>query len=298
MSNESVSVVIAWVNPFELIVPGLERLISEQTRTADEIIVVSRHGEDQCRLLRARFSTITVIAAPPGTPITTLRSIGLRRATGGVIAVTEDHCIPGRDWVADIARKIGEGYDVVGGPVENDCTTRWRDWAAFLTEYAGVIRPEPAQVVNCLPGNNVAYRRKWVDGLCHVLEMGRWESFYHSELRARGARMLFERDMPVFHRRPFDIWYFIHQRYYFCRSFAGMRGPFHSLIDRSKYGFGSMLLPPLLLGRALLALIERRRLVARYLICLPLIATYMTVGAFGEMAGYFLGAGDTLRRVE
>jgi hypothetical protein len=224
--------------------------------------------------------------------------MGLRLATGGIVAVTEDHCIPSRDWIADIARNIGEGYDVVGGPVENDCTVRWRDWAAFLTEYAGVIRPKPEQVVNGLPGNNVAYRHDWVGGLCRVLDMGRWESFYHSELQAKGARMLFDRDMPVFHRRPFNICYFIRQRYYFCRSFAAMRGPFRSLMARSKYGFGSALLPPLLLSRGLLALIERRRLVARYLACLPLIATYITVGAFGEMAGYCFGSGDTLRRVE
>jgi len=299
MANvDSISIVIAWVNPLELIVPGLKSLLEMQDRHPDEIIVVTRHGEEECKRLRALFSGVELLRAPSGTPITALRSMGLREARGSIVSVTEDHCIPGRDWIARIEKWISQGYGVVGGPVENDCTHRWRDWAAFLTEYAGAVRPAMGTVVNGLPGNNVAYRRELIDGLCQTLEGGRWESFYHESLQRQEVRMHFDPDMLVYHRRPFDFWYFIRQRYYFCRAFAGMRGPFRTLLDRCKYGFGSALLPPVLMLRGLGNLIERRRLVLRYLSCLPLIAAYMTVGAFGEMTGYFFGGGDALRRVE
>lgn len=296
-SEPSLSVVIAWVNPLALIEPVIEALES-QTAPPEEIIVVTRHPAPLQQKLRSLCRNVVLEGAPPSASIPKLRSIGLRRARGSIVAVTEDHCVPPPGWAARIRFRIRDGSDVVGGPVENACTSRVRDWAAFLTEYAGVVRPNRDGVVNGLPGNNVAYRRDLVVGLSEVLDRGLWESFYHDRLAREGLRLTFDPALVINHQRTFDFWYFITQRYHFCRSFAGMRCASLRAAGRLKYGIGSALLPPLLFLRNLRHLLERRRLVGRYLFCSPLIGAYMTAGAVGEMVGYFLGGGDSIRKVE
>jgi hypothetical protein len=149
-----------------------------------------------------------------------------------------------------------------------------------------------------LPGNNVAYTRAVADGLCRVLDEGLWESFYHESLQRQGVKLVFDPDQVVGHRRPFDFWYFVRQRFHFCRSFAAMRLGWMSTPQRVKYFVGSMALPALLWLRGLLNVARRKRLVGRYLLCTPLIVTYYAAGAFGEMIGYLSGGGRSLEQVE
>lgn len=296
----SISVVIAWVNPLELLVPGLEVLVRQQSRSPDEVIIATRHNEEACMRLRALYPGMIVLTACRTAPITALRSMGIRAARGTVIVVTEDHCVPSRDWIRIVEQRMRErDCAVVGGPVENAFTSRLRDWAAFLTEYADFIAPTGShKTTQAVPGNNAAYRRELCDDLCATLDRGRWESFRLQELLQEGVRVVFDPQMLIHHSRSFDFWYFVGQRYHFCRSFAAMRGYSFTLEDRFKYGLGSLLLPPLLWLRGFLTLMRKRRLVGRYLVCSPLIAIYMIVGAFGEMVGYLLGGGDSLVRVE
>jgi len=295
--QDVISVVIAWVNPLELLTPGLDAL-HQQSRRPDEIIVVTRHGSAQQKRLCATYPGVTLLAAPTSTSIPVLRSMGLKHASGTVVVVTEDHCVPSNDWISVVARQMQGDCGVVGGPVENDCTTRWRDWAAFLTEYAGAVQPAAAGPVADVPSNNAAYKRELIHGLCDTLDRGLWESFYYSQLAARGIVIISVPEMVVHHRRPFDFWYFIGQRYHFCRSFAGMRCQSFTHLDRFTYAVGSLLLPPLLLLRGLRTLVRKGRLVGRYVCCLPLIGMYVTVGAVGEMMGYLGGGGRSLELVE
>ncbi|HEX5418010.1 MAG TPA: glycosyltransferase [Chloroflexota bacterium] len=295
-----VSVVIAWVNSFELLVPGLDAIRPQIRPDQDEVIVVTRRGEDEITLFQQRYPSLALQVAPAGTPIPELRCRGLRQARGAVVAVTEDHCVPCDDWIRRIAHRFSHGdCDVVGGPVENASTLRLRDWAAFLTEYAALIKsaresPDDAP----LPGNNVAYRRELVEDLCSALERGRWESFCYERWAEKGIRLAHDPALLVYHRRPFDFLYFVGQRFNFCRSFAAMRCQSLTTVRRLGYGVASAALPPVLLLRGFLALTRKRRLVGRYLQSLPLIALYFTVGAVGEMIGYLLGGGDSLARVD
>ena len=239
-----------------------------------------------------------LLAAPPGTTIPALRSIGIKSSHGAIVAVIEYHCVPCSDWVGTIVRRMRAGSAVVGGPVENAWTERCRDWAAFLTDYAGVIGPAVDGPVRQLPSNNVAYRHELLHGLCATLDRGLWESFYYDQLAARGVSLTSAPEMVVHHRRPFDFWYFMAQRYYYSRSFAGMRRQFLTRLGQLEYALGSLLLPPLLLMRGLRTLAAKRRFVGRYLSCLPLIAMYVTAGAVGEMVGYVAGGGVSLEKVE
>lgn len=297
-SRDAVSIVIAWVNPYPMVVACLDALAAQEGGPPEEIIVVTRHAEGTAALLRRSHPGVMLLAADANAPITALRSIGLGRAHGAVVAVTEDHCVAGPGWLAALRRGLAPDCAILGGPVENACTQRLRDWAAFLTEYAFAIRPLDRRRPATPSSNNVAYRRSLVPGLCATLDGGRWESFFVSEQAARGAVIRLDEQMVMYHRRSFDFRYFVGQRFHFCRSFAGMRTRSLSPLGHLAYGLGSAALPPLLLLRTLRTLLRKRRLALRYLSCLPLIGVYVTVGAIGEMSGYLFGAGSSLECVE
>ncbi len=291
------SVVIAWVNPLELLLPGLEAL-ERQSREAAEIIVVSRHPEAENEQLRNRFPKITVLAAPEKTPITALRSQGIRQARGAVVVVTGDHCIPDCEWVAAAEKWISRGYGIAGGPVEKVGASRWRDWAGFLTDYAPLVRPADPLRMNPIPGNNAAYSRAVAREVAATLDSGRWESFCFGGLQARGVRVKFDRDMLVYHQRPFGFRYFLGQRYHFCRWYAAMRLPALGTASRWRSAAGSLARPPLLLLRGIHSVMERRQHFKRYMLLAPWIFTYLVAGAIGEMTGYVRGSGDSGGRLE
>lgn len=299
---DTISVVIAWVNSFELLTAGIDELLVGN-RPADEIIVVTRHGEKEQKRLREKYPSVILIAEPADTSITKLRSVGVKNSNGSIVVITEDHCVPSKKWLEVAEKRIAEGYDVVGGPVENSWDKRLRDSAAFLTEYAFALLPadakeQTADENGAIPGNNAAYRRELLEGLCRTLDADLWESFYYDKLRAEGKKLIYVPEMLLFHHRPFDFFYFVSQRYHFCRSFAEMRNQSLSWSGRIKYGLACTILPPFLWLRGLQTLMKKQRMVKEYFICSPLISIYLFAGAFGEMVGYFLGGGKSLARVE
>ena len=291
----SCSVVIAWVNSFDLLEPVLVALAHQSTPATEIVIATRRPESDRLRLSEA-FPAVNIISASPDTTIPVLRALGIRASRGEVVLVTEDHCIPSPVWIARAAASIAHGDSIVGGPVENIWPSRLCDSAAFLTEYSGVLRPAPEGIRNVIPGNNVAYRRDVALEIADCLNDGLWESFALE--RFSGRRTAFDRDMLVYHCRPFGFRYFVGQRFHFCRAWAGMSRRSIPRLRRAARAAGSVLLPCILFIRSWRNLAVRKRLTAQFAVCAPLIFVYFCVGAAGEMLGYALGGGRSLVHVE
>jgi hypothetical protein len=295
-----ISLIIAWVNPLDLLLPCLSEFKKQSSEGSEEIIVVTRHDEKSQQELRTSFPDITLLAAPPGTSIPKLRAMGLKQASGEYLVITEDHCMPFEDWLAVLREQINQGENrIIGGPVENGLTMRKRDQAAFLTEYAFAILPASSTGKSQpLAGNNIAYPASVRERLVETLENGCWESFIYPELEKDGYPFIFEPWMILFHHRPFNFWYFSKQRWVFSRSYAGMRNQKLKISGRLKYGLGSLILPPLLYLRGLMTLRKKGRYFFSYLLLSPLIFSYFIFGALGEMFGYFFGPRKSLAAVE
>ncbi len=291
------SVVVASVNGWSMLGPTLRSLDAQPERPRMEVIVVEAVGGETRRRLREHRPAVEVIEVDEKRTIPALRHQGVRRASGDLVAILEDHGEVAPDWASALIQAHQGPWGAVGGVVENG-----RDglvnWAAFFCEYAAYMGPVTEGESADLPGNNIAYKRPHLLRHAQELEQGRWESWINDKLRADGVPIASTNRAVVRHIKPFRLGHFLVQRFHFARSYAGMRRVDQSPVRRLIYGVGSLALPALLTLRVTRTALAKGRHLGRFAASLPLIALFYTVGAAGEMVGYLIGPGESLSRVE
>jgi GT2 family glycosyltransferase len=159
MDLPSISVVIPTHRRPELLRRCLDAVIA-QAYPSDrfEIVVVEDGGPGAARAVVDDLeelypaARLRYLAVPQGGPASA-RNAGLGRATGDVIAFTDDDTIPDRIWLLEGARALEAGADAVGGrtivPLPDQPTDA----------EANVQGLERASFATC----NVLVRRSWLD---------------------------------------------------------------------------------------------------------------------------------------
>ena len=189
----------------------------------------------------------------------------------------------------------------MGGAVENGNCQRLVDWAVYFAEYSSYMPPLPRGLVNDLPGNNVAYKRAAFCGFDELekdLSRGFWESTLHQKLLVRGERFLSEPSITVYHRKRFELFYSLSQRFHYSRYYAGTFFASGSLRTRLFRSAVSLALPPLLMVRIGSRVTKNRRHVKKLVQVAPLLAIITVVWAAGELVGSLFGSGQSLSKVE
>jgi glycosyltransferase involved in cell wall biosynthesis len=112
--------------------------ILDQSRPADELIVVDSSDDDSPDLVRARFGDrVTLLHQPERILPGDARNIGVGACTGDVVVFTDDDCLADRNWLAEIEKTYEANPDAqwVGGavwPADNDDPVSRTDfWVAF-----------------------------------------------------------------------------------------------------------------------------------------------------------------------
>jgi hypothetical protein len=296
----ALSVVIASVNGWETLGPTLDALDAQPERSRMEVVVIDVVGGDTRARIRSRVPAVELIevdeAVRPGIP--ELRFQGVEKSSGELVAILEDHGQVAPNWAAAlISAHRDASLGAVGGAVEIG-----RDglvnWAAFFTEYTRYMAPVVEGEHSDLPGNNIAYKRPHLLRHAGELRDGRWESWINDKLRADGVKIASTNAAVVHHIKPFRLGHFLIQRFHFARSYAGMRRVDQSIPARIVYGFGSLALPAVLMLRVTRTALAKGRHLRQFAAAMPLVALFLTVGAYGEMLGYLFGPGSSLGRVE
>lgn len=299
----ALTVVVPSVNGFADLERALSALDAESRDLSLEIIVVDRLGESVRAATRARFPAARIIEAPPTATIPAMRRMAFTAASGGSVAVIEDHVIVPSGWaraLLEAERDAGAdaaGGVVVGGSVANGATDRTVDWAAFLCEYSHCITPIPAGPSDWLTGNNVVYPRALLDRYLGRLADDQWENHLHAMMRADGVVLVCRPDIVVAHRKHYSVGEYFTQRYLYARSYAGARVAGASVGRRLAFGAAAVALPPVLFWRTVSRILAKRRHRAELIRSLPLIALFVCAWAAGEVVGSWMGAGDSLRKV-
>jgi glycosyltransferase involved in cell wall biosynthesis len=295
-----VSVVIACVNGLPYIVSCLEHLANQDADIPYEAVVVDACGQDVRDEIRRRFPgpEVQLVGVPQRLSIPRLRGIGMARARGRMIAILEDHCNVAPGWLRAVERAHENGWQAIGGAVENGSTDRVIDWAVFFCEYARFMLPLDKGVAPEITGNNSVYAREALEQLGAEIDDEVWEGFMHRRLKELGVPFHCDPELVVSHKKAFGFLYFLSQRYHYSRSFAGMRVAGAPTTKRVLYALATGVLPPVLWGRIARTVWAKRRERLRLVKAAPLIFVFTFAWAWGEFVGSLAGPGDSLLHVE
>jgi glycosyltransferase involved in cell wall biosynthesis len=264
-----------------------------------EVIVVVCGPQTAAQRLQERFPWVHVIHRAVRETVPELRRRGVEQAQGDIVAIIEEHCLASPDWLRwAVAAHARGNYGAVGGPVADHAYTRLRDWVVYFCEYNGSLPPAPNTEVSQLNGANIAYRRQTLLDHRHLLGEGYWEVSLHPALLAEGVRFLSVPEMVVAHRGPFDLAYYLRQRYWFSRAFAGARASSLSGRQRLAYVVAAPMIPNLLFLRMSTRVWQKKCHLDKFVQVVPLLIPALIAFVAGEWVGYVLGPGDALSKVE
>lgn len=157
----SLSVILATTEPWPDLANCLEVLAPQVAALGGEIVVGDGHGDALDATGTSRFERLSCIRVP-GASVFELRARAVERARGDIVALTEDHCLVGRDWCQRIIDALAARPHVmaVTGPVLNGSNDRLIDRANYLHTFASYRPPmNKTQRDRCPPVANVAFRR-------------------------------------------------------------------------------------------------------------------------------------------
>ncbi len=292
------SLVIASVNGADSLRDCLATFAPQASAAALEIVVAESSGDGAAAEVCAHYPVVRHLHFDERKSIPDLRAIGLLNARGEILAMTEDHCLADARWLENLLRAHESPHEVIGGAVENAATSALVDWAVYFCEYGRYMLPTCAGATDDLPGPNVSYKRAALERFRDLLAPATWEPFWHWRLLSQGVPLINDPSVVVYHRKHFTLRGFLAERYHYARSFAGRRVEGAALPRRLLFVCGAPLLPPLLLARVAARVLGKRRKRRELLLALPYIALFTLSWSWGELIGYALGAGESLRKIE
>jgi hypothetical protein len=294
----SLAVIVPAVNSLPDLIGCLAALAHERASVPLEVLVVNRLGEASNAVIRSEAPWVRILPVPATTAIPQMRALAFREAKTEAVAVIEDHVIVPDGWAKRLLAGLSEGRTVVGGAVENAATGTLLDWAAFLCEYSHCLPPLQGGEVEWLTGNNVAYRREAAVKHLALLDAGQWENALHDALRAEGVKLWCDPQLVIGHKKHYSFGEYFTQRYLYARSYAGARVAGASAAKRLAMGAAAFALPPLLFARTVQRILAKGAHTEKLWPSLPLIALFVLAWGWGEVIGYWFGAGNSLAKVK
>ena len=274
----------------------LEALANQQNAAPAEIIVPHYSGIAGLRDLSREFPETVFLEvadlrtrAAPGRcrdHHDELRSRGIARAQGRIVALLEDHDRPAPDWCARVAAEHAQAWEAIGGAVEN-AVDRPLNWAVYFCDFGKYQNPLPAGESDGATDVNVSYKRAALDAIAPVWRTVFNETVVHAELRRRGGRIALSPDIVVYQQRErLRLLPALKERYVWGRSYAATRAALEHPAMRAVRAALCPALPLVLLARMARHAFEKRRTRAAFLKALPWTALLAVAWSAGEFAGY------------
>jgi glycosyltransferase involved in cell wall biosynthesis len=177
------------------------RALRDQSRPADQIVVVDNGSSDESALVALAAGVDVVRCLTPGIPAASAR--GYDSATGDLILRLDADCVPGREWIERMldafarhpdAGAVTGGADFADGPRFARRALAWLYLGAYFGVASMALGHPP------LFGSNLGMRREaWRDAAASV---HRDRTDIHDDLDlafhlGQRNRIRFERDLPM-----------------------------------------------------------------------------------------------------
>jgi hypothetical protein len=218
----------------------------------------------------------------------TLRTIGIRAATGDIIALTEDHAYATNTWCEGMVAALERHprAAAVGGAVDCD-SDRLLNWAVWFCDFGRYQNPLPEGPSEFVSDSNVAYRRVALEKVEPVWRHDYHETAVHWAMTEAGFELCTTPRVVVCQARgSLTFGAALRERFVWGRSFAGTRARMMGTPKRWIYALISPLLPFVMTGRLARTTLSRVGPRGRFLQTLPLIFVLQGVWAIGELVGY------------
>ncbi|HEY1754521.1 MAG TPA: glycosyltransferase [Bryobacteraceae bacterium] len=285
------SVVIAAWNGRQALERCLESLRDECPAPDIEIIAATNFDSGTAELLAKRFPFVIHLAMPSGTTVPILRTAGIVRAAGEIIALAEDHCTFGNGWCAEIKKAHLLPYSAIGGPVENAAVDRAVDWAVYFYDYGKYMLPIKQGAAKALSGNNASYKREILAAVEPSFCEGFFEPFTHGEIEKQGQGLFLIPSAIVYNQKNHKLSDAFAQCFHLARGYAAKRVKEASTIQRGILLSGSVILPALLTWRIVKQTVDRGRHISDLARALPALVLLLSSWSGGEFCGYLAGEG-------
>jgi glycosyltransferase involved in cell wall biosynthesis len=282
-------VVAAWNGPV-LLRQCLMSLVGQAGAKDTEVVVASNFDCQAIEDLLHSLPCVKLFVFPSDTTVPELRTFGIEKARGDIVALLEDHSIVDQRWAEQIQKAHKLPYSIIGGPVEN-ASGGILNWAVYFYDYGKYMLPDRARVVESLSGNNVSYKSDVLKRVRDKYREGLHETFIHQELQRRGYDLYLIPSAIVYHTKNYALRASVIESYHHGRLFAARRVCEVGFAERAVRAAMSFALPVLLTLRIVARTLRKARHVRELILAAPCILLLMTAWAYGECRGYLGGEG-------
>ncbi len=219
------------------------------------------------------------------------RAAGLQIAGGEIIAMTEDHALPAKDWCEQIlAAHERSDAAVIGGAIEN-AVDKPLNQAWYFCDFGRYGRPFEQRESEFVSDVNVSYKREYLTAIRREWSESYHETLVHWALQKRGAKILLNENLVVYQNRPpLSLRDAFIERINWGRIFAETRTAKLNLPQRFLYAAGTVFLPPLLFWRAARNMRRQNNTFWQIVKLTPLLFFLLAGWSLGEFSGYLSGA--------
>lgn len=217
------------------------------------------------------------------------RALGLKEATGDVVAVLEDRSVPAVEW-ARIAVRLHRTLPnaVIGGAVASgrDSLLGLADYLCDFAPYQPPFEAGPRDYVSHV---NVSYKRSALERTRALWNDAYYDHSVHWALQKEGERLWLAPELEVRQMRGDGtrLGTLLRERFAFGRGFAVRRAKEAPAATRLHLALGSPLVPLVLWARVAR---ERRAIsLAAFVAATPAILLIYGAWGLGELVGYLTG---------
>ena len=298
--SPELSVSVIMFTSRDSLVRCLEALEHQQDAPSFEVLVPHDDSLTDVSGLEDRFPNVEFLGLSGSRTPAELRTHAVNRATGAILALLEDHCMPAHDWCARIAAAHEAPHAAIGGAVDKGFAPGQSDdgilnWAVYMTDYSRYMPPMAAGTAHSLTDCNVTYKRAALERIRDAWTPEFHENLVNGLLQEQGETLWFDPSILVREYRPLTVGKVLRDRYSFGRLFASTRVAGAPMAKRLVWAGASVIMPPVLAMRAARNLTTRKRHQGQAVRCMPGLLFVSSVWMLGEMVGYLTASPGKLR---